>query len=94
MEDNPRKVFFQLFGQGDNAAERLAIRDETRSILDFVQGETSSLQDNWCMGGGEDGRLFDFGAVFDLEQGQLCGSECLDVCRRHGGVRGPNLHLE
>ena len=44
MEDNPRKVFFQLFGQGDNAAERLAIRDETRSILDFVQGETSSLQ--------------------------------------------------
>ena len=23
------------------------------------------------MGGGEDGRLFDFGAVFDLEQGQL-----------------------
>jgi len=44
MEDNPRKVFFQLFGQGDNGAERIAIREETRSILDFVQGETTSLQ--------------------------------------------------
>jgi hypothetical protein len=44
MEDNPRKVFFQLFGQGDNNAERAAIMSETRSILDFVQDETSSLQ--------------------------------------------------
>jgi len=44
MEDTPRKVFFQLFGQGDNSAERAAIMSETRSILDFVQGETDSLQ--------------------------------------------------
>jgi hypothetical protein len=44
MEDNPRKVFFQLFGQGDNSAERAAIMSETRSILDFVQGETTALQ--------------------------------------------------
>ena len=44
MEDNPRKVFFQLFGQGDNNAERAAIMSETRSILDFVGEETKSLQ--------------------------------------------------
>jgi hypothetical protein len=44
MEDNPRKVFFQLFGQGDNSEERAAIMAETRSILDFVQDETQALQ--------------------------------------------------
>jgi hypothetical protein len=44
MEDNPRKVFFQLFGQGDDSAERAAIMSETRSILDFVQDETTALQ--------------------------------------------------
>ena len=38
------------------------------------------------MGGSEDGRLLDFGAVFDLKQSQLCVSECLDVCGSHGGV--------
>jgi hypothetical protein len=41
------------------------------------------------MGGSEDGRLLDFGAVFDLKQSQLCVSECLNVCGRHGGVGEP-----
>jgi hypothetical protein len=36
MEDNPRKVFYQLFGQGDTPAERQAILEETGSILDYV----------------------------------------------------------
>ena len=44
IENNPRKLFFQLFGQGDNAAERAAIVDETGSILDSIMGDAASLQ--------------------------------------------------
>jgi hypothetical protein len=36
MEDNPRKVFNQLFGQGDTTSERKAILSETGSLLDYV----------------------------------------------------------
>ena len=44
MEYNPRKVFYQLFGQGDTSAERTAIVGETKSILDAVLGDAASLQ--------------------------------------------------
>ena len=44
MEYNPRKVFYQLFGQGDNAQERTAIVGETKSILDAVLGDAASLE--------------------------------------------------
>jgi len=44
MENNPRKVFFKLFGQGDDAAEREAIVNESASILDSVTGEAASLR--------------------------------------------------
>jgi len=44
MEYNPRKVFYQLFGQGDTSGERAAIVGETRSILDAVLGDAASLQ--------------------------------------------------
>lgn len=44
MENNPRKLFYQLFGQGDNAEERAAIVDETGSILDSIIGDAASLQ--------------------------------------------------
>jgi len=44
IENNPRKLFFQLFGQGDDAAERAAIVDETGSILDSIMADASSLQ--------------------------------------------------
>ena len=44
MEYNPRKVFYQLFGQGDNAQERTAIVGETKSILDAVLGDAADLQ--------------------------------------------------
>jgi hypothetical protein len=44
MEYNPRKVFYQLFGQGDTSAERSAIVGETKSILDSVLGDAASLQ--------------------------------------------------
>jgi hypothetical protein len=43
-EYNPRKVFYQLFGQGDTAQERAAIVGETKSILDSVLGDAATLQ--------------------------------------------------
>ena len=44
MEFNPRKVFYQLFGQGDTADERAAITKETGSILDAISGDAKALQ--------------------------------------------------
>src|SRR4051812_10592145 len=44
MEDNPRKVFYQLFGQGDTGAERKAILSETGSLLDYVADEGATLK--------------------------------------------------
>ena len=44
MEPDPRKIFFAMFGQGDTAAERKAIVNETGSILDFVLDSTASLR--------------------------------------------------
>jgi len=44
MENNPRKVFYQLFGQGDTAQERQSIVQETGSILDFVMDRATQLQ--------------------------------------------------
>src|SRR6478609_5703012 len=46
MEINPRKVFERMFGQGSNAAERLARKEQDRSILDSIQSEAKSLQLN------------------------------------------------
>jgi hypothetical protein len=44
MEYNPRKVFYQLFGQGDTPQERRIIVDESRSILDSIASEAGSFQ--------------------------------------------------
>ena len=44
MENNPRKMFFQMFGQGDNAQQRAAIVAESRSLLDSVLDEANSLK--------------------------------------------------
>ena len=44
QEVNPRNVFYRLFGQGDNEAERATILKETGSILDRVMAQTASLQ--------------------------------------------------
>jgi len=44
MENNPRKVFERLFGQGDTAQQRHEITAETGSILDFVTQSASDLQ--------------------------------------------------
>jgi len=44
METNPRKVFLQLFGEGDTPRERAAISHQTNSILDLIQDDTKKLQ--------------------------------------------------
>jgi hypothetical protein len=44
IENNPRKLFYQLFGLGDTAAERSAIVNQTGSILDSVLEDANRLQ--------------------------------------------------
>jgi hypothetical protein len=44
MEYNPRKVFTQLMGEGDTAAEREALTRRTASLLDMIADRTSSLR--------------------------------------------------
>ncbi len=44
MEPNPRKVFLQLFGEGDTPQERASISHQTGSLLDLIQDGTKSLQ--------------------------------------------------
>ena len=44
MEFNPRKVFTQLFGEGDTPAERDAIAVETKSLLDLIADRTAALK--------------------------------------------------
>ena len=44
MEFNPRKVFLQLFGEGDNDAERALIARQSSSILDLIAERTKSLR--------------------------------------------------
>ncbi|MEO6185281.1 MAG: DUF1552 domain-containing protein [Steroidobacteraceae bacterium] len=44
MEYNPRKVFLQLFGEGDTDAERALIARQTGSILDLISDRTRSLR--------------------------------------------------
>src|SRR5215468_4232521 len=44
MEPNPRKVFLQLFGEGDTPEERTFIRNQTNSILDLITHRTKKLQ--------------------------------------------------
>jgi len=43
METNPRKVFYTMFGQGDNQRERTAILKTTDSLLDYVKESTATL---------------------------------------------------
>ena len=44
MEPNPRKVFLQLFGEGDTPQERASINRKTGSLLDLILDGTKSLQ--------------------------------------------------
>jgi hypothetical protein len=44
MEYNPRKVFLQLFGEGDTPQERASISHQTSSLLDLIMDRTKKLQ--------------------------------------------------
>jgi hypothetical protein len=44
MENNPQVVFEKLFGDGSDSAERLARKQESRSLLDSVMEQVASLQ--------------------------------------------------
>ncbi|HLK46655.1 MAG TPA: DUF1552 domain-containing protein [Bryobacteraceae bacterium] len=44
MENNPQVVFEKLFGDGSNNADRLARKQESRSLLDSVTAEAAALQ--------------------------------------------------
>src|SRR5262245_5780567 len=44
MEPNPRKVFIQLFGEGDTPQERVTIGKRTNSLLDLILDDTNSLK--------------------------------------------------
>jgi Protein of unknown function (DUF1552) len=43
LENNPRKVFFGMFGAGDSNTDRMARLEFNRSILDYVQEASKSL---------------------------------------------------
>jgi hypothetical protein len=51
MEPNPRKVFLQLFGEGDTPQERATINTRTNSLLDLILEGATSLKGN--LGGGD-----------------------------------------
>jgi hypothetical protein len=44
MENNPQVVFEKLFGDGSNNADRLARKQESRSLLDSVMDQVASIQ--------------------------------------------------
>jgi len=56
MEYNPRKVFLQLFGEGDTPQERALIGRQTNSLLDMILDGTRKLQGDL---GGEDRAVLD-----------------------------------
>jgi len=58
MEFNPRKVFVQLMGEGDTAAEREALLYKNQSILDMIADRTQSLRAR--LGPADQARLSDY----------------------------------
>ncbi len=67
MEYNPRKVFIQLMGEGDTAAEREALLHKNTSILDMVSERAKALSAS--LGPGDQARLSDYlDTVRELER--------------------------
>jgi hypothetical protein len=67
MEYNPRKVFIQLMGEGDTAAERDALLRKNASILDMISERTTSLRGQ--LGAGDQRALSDYlDTVRELER--------------------------
>jgi hypothetical protein len=67
MEYNPRKVFLQLFGEGDTPQERAALGRQTNSILDMILDGTKKLKGQL---GGEDRAVLDgyLDSVHEIER--------------------------
>lgn len=55
MEHNPQVIFEKLFGDGTNAAERAARRQQSRSLLDSVMEQVAGLKNQ--LPAGDRGRL-------------------------------------
>jgi hypothetical protein len=67
MEYNPRKVFIQLMGEGDTAAEREALLRKNVSILDMVSERAKALSSE--VGPGDRAKLSDYlDTVRELER--------------------------
>ncbi len=67
MEHNPRKLFQQLFGQGDTAEERVALIREDQSVLDLVRRDAADL--NRSLGARDRALLDDYlGTVREIER--------------------------
>src|SRR5580704_12434126 len=84
MEYNPRKVFIQLMGEGDTAAERDALLRKNSSILDMVSERAKSLSND--LGPGDKARLSDYlDTVREIERRVALASS-----RDFSGVTVPN----
>lgn len=67
MEYNPRKVFIQLMGEGDTAAERAALLQENTSILDMIKDRAKALHNE--LGAGDQAKLEEYlDTVRELER--------------------------
>jgi hypothetical protein len=44
MENNPQVVFEKLFGDGSTNADRVALKEQNRSLLDSVMGQVATLK--------------------------------------------------
>ena len=67
MEYNPRKVFIQLMGEGDTAAERDALLRRNTSILDMINDRAKAL--NSTLGSGDRAKLEEYlDTVRELER--------------------------
>src|SRR5579862_3656704 len=67
MEYNPRKVFIQLMGEGDTAAERAALLQENTSILDMIKDRAKALHNE--LGAGDQAKLDEYlSTVRELER--------------------------
>ncbi|MET0280344.1 MAG: DUF1552 domain-containing protein [Steroidobacteraceae bacterium] len=87
MEYNPRKVFIQLMGEGDTAAERDALLRKNASILDMISERSKSLRNE--LGPGDQRALSDYlDTVRELERRVTMASS-----RDMGGVSVPDAPL-
>lgn len=91
VEDNPRRLFERLFGDGSStdSADQFARLRERRTILDFVRGDLARLKAE--VGPGDSRKLEEYAdAIRDLERqierAEAQSSQELPTIERPGGV--------